>query len=86
MNTGDYYECPTCSYATTSYPKFLRHGEEHSPTVKLSDLIALPFDAKSHIGNGHKLSQPTLAGFVACSCGLSFRTGVIVEKSTLNER
>lgn len=29
-NDDDRYECPTCSYATTSYQRFVEHGKTHS--------------------------------------------------------
>ena len=54
--------------------------------LKLFDLIALPHEAKSHLSDGHILSTSTPANFVSCSCGISFRVGVIVDRTTLIEQ
>lgn len=51
--------------------------------AKLYNLIALPKEAETHINLGCTLSAPTPAGFVFCSCGVSFRVGIIVDRTTL---
>lgn len=52
-------------------------------SIDLYNLIALPAEAKIHIDLGCTLLAPSVAGFVSCSCGASFRVGIIVDKTTL---
>lgn len=52
--------------------------------VNLYDLIALPKEAEEHINSGHMISAPKPnSSFSACSCGLSFRVGIIVDSKNV---
>lgn len=51
--------------------------------VNLYDLIAIQSEAKDHLESGHTLVELSRSGnFVCCSCGLSFKVGIIVDKRT----
>lgn len=52
--------------------------------IQMSDLkIALPSEAREHLNQNHTIYVPTKAGFCHCSCGLSFRVGIIVDSENL---
>lgn len=45
--------------------------------------IALPPEAREHLNQNHTIYVPTKAGFCHCSCGISFRVGIIVDSDNL---
>lgn len=53
-------------------------GANFNRVVRKSPPICLPFEAKDHIDAGHVISPPVgESSFCHCSCGLSFRVGIL---------
>jgi hypothetical protein len=58
-------------------------SESNNATTNLK--ISSPPEAKDHLDQGHTIYVPTRAGFCHCSCGLSFRVGVVVDYDSLEK-